>query len=107
MNAVDFVVQLSQDEEYLRKKEAFNAELQQRTDVWRKAEQPIVADLRVVGWDVDSVWDLVNTSDPYYEALPVLMDHLERGGMRTNYYRVSVPGKSAYTGTGKTQLMRD
>jgi hypothetical protein len=26
------------------------------------------------------VWDLVNTSDPYDEALPVLLRHLERGG---------------------------
>lgn len=44
------------------------------------AEQPIVADLRGVGLDVDSVWDLVNTSVPYPEALPVLLEHLERGG---------------------------
>jgi hypothetical protein len=44
------------------------------------AEQPIVADLRGVGLDLDSVWDLVNTSVPYPEALPVLLAHLERGG---------------------------
>jgi hypothetical protein len=29
---------------------------------------------------VDSVWDLVNTADPYPAALPVLIEHLERGG---------------------------
>ena len=39
-----------------------------------------MADLRVVGVQVDSVWDLVNTSDPYPAALPVLLEHLERGG---------------------------
>lgn len=36
--------------------------------------------LRSAGVQVESVWDLVNTSDPYPAALPVLMDHLERGG---------------------------
>lgn len=41
---------------------------------------PIVEDLRAAGVDVDSVWDLVNTSEPYPAALPILLHHLERGG---------------------------
>src|SRR5581483_3974753 len=45
-----------------------------------EAEQPIVADLNRAGVSVSSVWDLVNTSDPYPAALPVLLSHLERGG---------------------------
>ncbi len=51
-----------------------------RAQVLRDAEQPIVIDLRRVGVDVASVWDLVNSSEPYPNALPVLLDHLERGG---------------------------
>ena len=31
-----------------------------------------------VGWDVSSVWDLVNIDDAYPEALPVLVRHLGR-----------------------------
>ena len=46
----------------------------------REAEQPVVADLRAAGARVDSVWDLVNTSNPYPQALPVLLEHLKRGG---------------------------
>lgn len=46
----------------------------------RQAEQPIVRDLRGAGVNVSSVWDLVNTSEPYPDALPVLLSHLERGG---------------------------
>ncbi len=46
----------------------------------REAERPIVADLQTAGVYVESVWDLVNTSRPYPEALPVLLEHLERGG---------------------------
>lgn len=45
----------------------------------RLAEQPILRDLNAAGISVDSVWDLVNTSEPYPDALPILLDHLERG----------------------------
>ncbi|WP_241975559.1 MULTISPECIES: hypothetical protein [unclassified Cryobacterium] len=37
-------------------------------------------DLRSAGVEVNSVWDLVNTADPYPKALPILLDHLQRGG---------------------------
>lgn len=71
---------LRNDPEYRAKVEAVEAERQERARVLRDAEQPIVADLRAAGVQVDSVWDLVNTSEPYPAALPVLIEHLERGG---------------------------
>lgn len=71
---------LRSDPEYRAKVETVEAERRARVQALREAEQPIVADLRAVGVQVDSVWDLVNTSDPYPAALPVLMEHLERGG---------------------------
>jgi hypothetical protein len=71
---------LRTDPEYRAKVEAVEAERRERVRVLREAEQPIVADLRGVGLQVGSVWDLVNTSEPYPEALPVLLGHLERGG---------------------------
>jgi len=71
---------LRNDPEYRAKVEAVEAERQERVRRLREAEQPVVADLRTAGVQVDSVWDLVNTSDPYPAALPVLMEHLERGG---------------------------
>jgi len=46
----------------------------------RAAQRPILEDLARHGVEVSSVWDFVNTSEPYHEALPVLMDHFERGG---------------------------
>lgn len=46
----------------------------------RAAEAPIIRDLGAAGVSVSSVWDLVNTSEPYPDALPVLISHLERGG---------------------------
>lgn len=80
MSASELMAQLEKDQEYQREKAAFEAEVQERASVFRAAEQPIVADLRDAGVQVGSVWDLVNTSEPYPAALPVLLEHLERDG---------------------------
>jgi hypothetical protein len=80
ITAGELMARMAQDPEYQAAKAARDAELQKWVDGWRAAEQPIVADLRAAGVAVDSVWDLVKTSEPYPDALPVLMDHLERGG---------------------------
>jgi hypothetical protein len=80
ISATDLMAELQNDPEYQRKMAAAEAERQERVRRLREAEQPIVADLRAAGVQVESVWDLVNTSEPYPAALPVLMEHLERGG---------------------------
>lgn len=80
ITAAELMAQLEKDEDFQRKKASRDAELQERVAVLRAAEQPIVADLGDAGVVVESVWDLVNTATPYPDALPVLMDHLERGG---------------------------
>jgi HEAT repeat protein len=41
-------------------------------------ERELVADLRDIGVPVRSVWDLVNTDQPYDQALPVLVSWLRR-----------------------------
>lgn len=74
------MAQLQSDEEYQRRMRAAEDARQIVAQQLRDAERPIVADLRTVGVRVDSVWDLVNTAEPYPAALPVLIHHLERGG---------------------------
>ncbi|WP_062524216.1 hypothetical protein [Demequina rhizosphaerae] len=81
ISAADLMAELQNDPEYQRKVQAAEVERQARAQVLREAEQPIVADLRAAGVEVNSVWDLVNTSDPYPAALPILVEHLERGGL--------------------------
>jgi len=71
---------LRSDPAYRAQTAAVEAERQERARELRRAEQPIVADLRAAGVDVESVWDLVNSSDPYPDALPILLNHLLRGG---------------------------
>lgn len=78
MTAAELMAQLS--EEYQRRTRAAEEKRQRRVRELRRAEQPIVDDLRKAGVDVSSVWDLVNRSEPYPAALPVLLEHLKRGG---------------------------
>ncbi len=80
MSAEELAAELESDPNWVRDRDAREAERQERARRLRGAEQPIVMDLRSAGVQVDSVWDLVNTSAPYPAALPVLMEHLERGG---------------------------
>lgn len=80
ISAAELMAQLQSDQEYQRKVQAAEAERQVGVQELRRAEQPVVADLRSAGVQVDSVWDLVNTAEPYPAALPVLIEHLERGG---------------------------
>ena len=44
---------------------------------YAEAQAPLVQALAEVGVEVTSVWDLVNTSDDYSEAIPVLEEHLK------------------------------
>ena len=80
ISAAELMAQLAQDREFQEAAAKREAERQQRAAKWREAERPIVEDLRDHGIVVDSVWDLVNTPDPYPTALPVLLEHLEHGG---------------------------
>ncbi len=80
ITAAELMAQLAQDKDYLARTAAAEAEREVRAQELRRAEQPIVADLRAAGVEVTSVWDLVNTAEPYPAALPVLLDHLQRGG---------------------------
>jgi hypothetical protein len=81
MGAEEFAAQLASDQEYQRQRAAFDKQLEEKAAVWRAAETPLVAELKAVGVDVDSVWDLVNTDRPYPSALPVLLRYLEDGDL--------------------------
>ena len=71
---------LRNNPEYRAKVEAVEAERRERAQRLKEAQRPILNDLQSVGVRVESVWDLVNTSEPYPDALPILINHLERGG---------------------------
>lgn len=79
LTADDFVRLKLTDDEKARLREINKARVQERADRsirLRAEEQPILADLRKVNWNVESIWDLVNTSKKYPEAVPILLKHL-------------------------------
>jgi hypothetical protein len=78
--AAEAAALLEMDPEFQRRRADREAVLAERGKILSDAEKPIVADLRNAGCEVTSVWDLVNTSVPYPQALPILFAHLERGG---------------------------
>ncbi len=60
--------------------DSFDLELAERVRTWREAERPILDDLAAIGIRVGEVSSLGKTGKlEAIEALPVLMDHLERG----------------------------
>ena len=72
------MAELQADPEYVARQQQRDAELQRKAAAWREAEAPLVEELRAAGFEVESAWDLVNTSTPYPAALPILLEHLGR-----------------------------
>jgi hypothetical protein len=53
------------------------ADLRRRQEESRKEQAAMLGDLARAGYDVESVWDFVNTADKYPAAIPVLLRHLK------------------------------
>lgn len=80
VTAAELMAELERDPEFQRAAAEREAKRLEQSRKWQEAEQPIIGDLHRAGVEVTSVWDLVNSSDPYPAALPVLIEHLERRG---------------------------
>jgi hypothetical protein len=78
VNAAELMAGLNTDPDYLARKRERDEAIQRRAGENRKAEIPLVQDLRDAGAQVSSVWDLVNTKTPYPQLLPILFAHLDR-----------------------------
>lgn len=76
--AAELMAELQADPVYVAEQQRREEELQAKASAWRQAEAPLVEELRAAGVEVDSAWDLVNTSTPYPNALPILLEHLGR-----------------------------
>lgn len=76
MTAAELMAQLQSDPEFVARQQKKELELKERRRCLRIEEEPILVDLRKVGLDIESVWDLVNTSSKYTEAIPTLIKHL-------------------------------
>jgi hypothetical protein len=76
MDAKDFLNNLNKYPEFLRQKAAREAQVASQREADRVIERDLLSSLADIGLRVQSVWDLVNSSDPYPAAIPILMEHL-------------------------------
>jgi hypothetical protein len=76
--AAEFLAELEADPAYRKMREKQEADLRAFDEKLRIAEAPLIEDLKAVGVNVGSVWDLVNTRASYSAAVPVLLQHFER-----------------------------
>ena len=85
--AGELMRQLEADPEWVAKRAERERELEEREIVSRSDEAMMVAEIRRVGYDIDSVWALVNNAPhpvlvrrfvgPYERAYPILLRHLD------------------------------
>ena len=79
MSAAELMAFLARDSEYQARRQRLDAEFDEREKNLAAAERPLLDALARAGVSVKSVWDLVNTAEPYPEALPVLRAHVRDG----------------------------
>ncbi|MBI1754601.1 MAG: hypothetical protein HY014_18470 [Acidobacteria bacterium] len=63
--------------EFIAQRKAREDEHARRSLALQAEEEPILEELRAAGWNVKSVWELVNTSASYASIIPILLKHLK------------------------------
>lgn len=76
ITATETMKELENDPEYQARTAERKRLIANRERFDEKAESKLVKELNHAGIAVESAWDLVNTNEPYYEAIPILVKHL-------------------------------
>jgi len=79
ITAGEMIAKLEDDLGYQTRVAERDRRISERVAKEREEQKSLLADLAAIGIDVETVWDLVNSSEPYPLAVPVLIAHLERG----------------------------
>ena len=78
--AEEFQKELDADQEYQTRRRAQDEKIRELQAALAAEERPLVAALQDAGLAcVRSVWDLVNTAEPYPQVLGILVEHLQKG----------------------------
>ena len=78
ITAAELMAKLNADPEFVAKRAREEEERLKREAEYRRAESPLVDELRAAGFQVQSAWDLVNSPGSYPKAVPILLAHLPR-----------------------------
>lgn len=79
MTAGELMRELESDPEWVAQEEARERWREKQAEKFAREEAPILREIAENGLIIDSIADLVNTREPYPEAIPVLLRHLKKG----------------------------
>jgi len=78
ITSAESAARLESDPVWVAERDKRHAEFEKQWAELDRAEAPLVEELRAAGFQVQSVWDFVNTRDSYPKALPILLAHLPK-----------------------------
>jgi len=78
ITAAELTAELWSDPEWVAKREQRDRARKEAREQILLEQAPLIDALAQAGVSVRDVWDLVNTSNPYPRAFPVLIEHLHR-----------------------------
>jgi len=110
VTAKELMDRLEADPEWVARRKRKEHERQRREVEYRRAEAPLVDELRSAGYDVESAWDLVNTPGTYPPAIPILLAHLPRpypGPVREGIARALAVPEAKVGRSVLTRMYRD
>jgi hypothetical protein len=76
--ADELLAELENDPEWVARRDTREAEMRAKEERYLKEEAPLREELHRLGYPVKWVWDFVNTAQSYPDAIPTLIDHLQR-----------------------------
>lgn len=76
--ADELLAELENDPEWVARRDAREIEMRAKEEAYLLEETPLRNELHRLGYPVKWVWDFVNTAQSYPDAIPVLVDHLQR-----------------------------
>jgi hypothetical protein len=78
VTAGELLSALEKDPAYRKRAAENEARRADAESLLRREQQSLIAEIRSHGWQIDSIWDLVNTGADYRALIPTLIDHLLR-----------------------------
>ncbi|MEN5193216.1 HEAT repeat domain-containing protein [Sphingobacterium faecium] len=78
ITASELQTELLYDEEYQKWLKDKNEIKKNLEEAYSEDARPLIDDLKKVGINIKSIWDLVNTKLSYKPAIPVLIEHLSK-----------------------------
>jgi hypothetical protein len=76
ITAIELMKKLNQDKEYQEKQQERANKMKLLEIVYEEDEIFLISELKSIGLEVNSVWDLVNRKNDYMEAVPILINHI-------------------------------